>query len=446
MFMNMKSPIKYIILVLVYTLNANAQTRMTLKECVEIATKNNLTIRDAQINAESANALYQQAKAQAFPTTQLFIDQGLRAGRSINRFDNEFINEVYNTNGLGIQSSVPIFNSFQIKNQARQNELLYQSSLKNVDAARNRMMVSLVQAYIQVLASQELLEVAKQQVETSKQQVERVTKQVEAGTVGNTTFFDIKSQLANDEFSLVTSRNSLQTARLTLFQQMNALPNQSVVFEPLKDEVNLYNIDNQEVGRIFEQATAVFPEIKSAEVRIKSFESGIKATKANALPSLSLGGFFGAFFASTNKELNYIKQLDATRNGSLNLSLSVPIAANFLNKHRVNLVRIQQQLAENQLNTAKQQLRQSIEQSFQSFVNAAERYKISNELVNVLNQNVSAIESRINAGVLMNNSADYILARNNQVRALSNQVQAKYEYILQKKILDFYRTGDWGGL
>ncbi len=435
-----------IISLLSFSFLLKAQTRMTLKECVEVATKNNLNIREAQINAESANVLFQQAKAQAFPNTQIFIDQGLRAGRSINRFDNTFINEVYNTNGVGIQSQVTVFNSFQIKNQARQNELLYQSSLKSVDAARNRMMVSLIQAYIQVLASQELLEVAKKQVETSKQQVERVNKQVEAGIVGNTTVFDIKSQLANDEFSLITSQNALQSARLILFQQMNLSPNRNVAFEALKDEINLYNIDNQEVERIFEQAVNVFPEIKSAEVRIKSFDSGIKAVRANAQPNVNLGGFFGAFFASSNKELNYLKQLDATRNGNLNLSLGIPIAANLINKHRVNGVRIQQQLAENQLNTAKLQLRQSIEQSFQSFVNAAERYKVATDLVSILDQNVAAIESRINAGVLMNNSADYILARNNQVRAVSNVVQAKYEYILQKKILDFYRNGDWGGL
>ncbi|MFN3851068.1 MAG: TolC family protein [Spirosomataceae bacterium] len=437
----MKTYLKYIFFV--SAISANAQTKMTLKECADIAIKNNLTIREAQINAENANVLYGQAKSQAFPQTQLFIDQGLRAGRSINRFDNTFINEVYNTNGIYLQSQVSVFNSFQIKNQARQNELLYQSSLKNIDAARNRLMVNLIQAYIQVLAAQELLDVTQKQVETSKQQVERVSKQIEAGTVGNTTLFDIKSQLANDEFSFVTAKNNLQTARLTLFQQMNQSPNRSVVFEPIKEEVNLYNIDFQEVDRIYEEAATLFPDIKSNEIRIQSFDNGIKAAKANALPSLSLSGSFQAFYASSNTELNYIKQLDATRNGSLNLTLTVPILGNLQNKYRVNAVRIQKQLAENQLNTARLQLRQAIEQSFQAFIAASERYKIANEQVEILNQNVAAIESRISAGVVMSNSADYILARNNQARALSNLVQAKYEYILQKKALDFYRSGEW---
>jgi len=54
---------------------------------------------------------------------------------------------------------------------------------------------------------------------------------------------------------------------------------------------------------------------------------------------------------------------------------------------------------------------------------------------------VKAVESKISAGTV--NSVEYVLAKTNFDRARSNLVQAKYEVLLQQKILDFYKDGEW---
>ena len=125
----------------------------------------------------------------------------------------------------------------------------------------------------------------------------------------------------------------------------------------------------------------------------------------------------------------------------MSLDISIPILGRLQNAPRVSAVKIQQQLSQNQLNVAKLQLRQAIEQSYQLLTAAADRYKVASNQVNILDQNIKAVESRINAGTV--NYLEYMLAKTNFDRAKSNLVQAKYEFLLQKKILDFYKNGEW---
>ena len=414
---------------------------LSLKTCVDATIKNNLTYRESQILGEGANVELTRAKSQIYPNLSFGTGQDLRVGRSIDRFTNAFIEEVYTTNYFGVQANMVLFGGFQIKNQIRQNEFLRDAGAKNIEAVRNRTIIGVLQAYLQVLASQELLEVNKQQVATAKTQVERVSKQITAGVVGQSELFQVQSQLVNDEFSLVSAQNTNKAARLALFQLMNQASNDAVVFESLKEINESYLLDNQSVESVFEEAINNFPEIKAGELRLKSFDSQLKATQANTLPRVNLSGNYGTFYSSSNKSESYFKQINGTRSGSLSLDISIPILGKLQNSPRMSAVKIQQQLAQNQLNLAKLQLRQAIEQSYQLLSAAADRYKVANNQVNILDQNLKAIESRINAGTI--NYLEYMLAKTNFDRAKSNLVQAKYEFILQKKILNFYKNGDW---
>lgn len=420
---------------------AFAQNKMTLKEALDVAIKNNLTYRESQIQAEGTNVELMRVKSLQYPRIGFGVGQDLRIGRSIDRFTNSYIEEVYSTNGFGIDATITLFNGFQIKNQIQQNILLKEAGAKGIEAARNLVTINLLQAYLQVLASQELVEVARQQVETSKTQLDRINKMVSAGILGQAEYFLIRSQLANDEFSYVTTRNALKTNRLQLFQLMNLTPSNNIVFEPISDEINIYKLDDDFVNSLYQQSLASFPSVKRAELQLRSYDNLIKATKANTMPNISLSANYGAFYSTSNKAENYVTQINGTRNGSLSLNFNIPILGGLQNRPRIAAVKVQQQLTENVLNTAKLQLRQAIEQSFQSFDAASERYKVATDQVNINQDNIKAVESKISAGTV--NSVEYVLAKTNYDRARSNLVQAKYEVLLQQKILDFYKDGEW---
>ena len=172
---------------LFFTLNAGAQKTLTLRECVELLTKNNLTYRESQIQSQVSAAQLQQTRSQQLPQISAGMGQNLNFGRSIDRFTNSYIDQLYNTNGISVGFQVPLFQGFQIQHQIQQGIALRDAALKNQDAVFNQQMIRLFQAYVQVLATKALYEAAQQQVASSQQQVERVEKQVNAGTVGQNT-------------------------------------------------------------------------------------------------------------------------------------------------------------------------------------------------------------------------------------------------------------------
>lgn len=420
----------------------SAQQVLGLEDCAELLTKNNLTFRDGQLQAEAAQAQWRQAKSQQLPTLGISATQGVNLGRSIDRFTNAYIDQLYNSSYVGANVQAPIFQGFQVQNQIRQYKLLKESSLESSTAVRNGQLLLMVQAYVQVLAGKALYESAQQQVATSKEQVDRVEKQVKAGVVGANGLYEIRAQLSNDTFEEVTALNNYRMARLALFQLLNIPPDPDTQFRPLS--VSADEPIALAAGEILEEAEKNFPAIRAAELRRQSFGYQVKSIKALNYPSINASAGLGAFYASTNKQLDYFAQLNATRNGSLSLGLYIPIMGRWQTRPRVELVQVQERIARNQLDQSRLLLRQGIEQSILDVTASQERYQIARERADAFEASYATVASRLNAGTAT--IFEYSLSKANLARAQAGAIQATYEYIMNRKILQYYRQGSWDGI
>ncbi len=419
-----------------------AQKVLTLAECVELLSKNNLTNRAGNLQAEAAQAQLRQTKSQIFPQINLGANHSLNLGRSIDQYTNAYIDELYNYNSIGLGFQMPIFQGFKIQNQIRQNQLLKESAMENRTAVLNAQTILLLQGYVNVLATRALYESFVQQVESSLQQVDRVEKQLNAGVAAQSTLFEIKAQLANDRFDMVTALNNYKTARLALFQRMNIEPDDSVDFAAL-DPMEM-PADSKNAEAVYQDALKQFPEIKAAELSRKSFTYLVKSIKADNFPSLTLGANIGAFYASTNRNLDYFNQLNATRNGSLSLGLNIPIMGRWVTRPRVELAKVQERQAQNQFDIAKQMLRQSVELAVLDVNSTADRFAAAQGQSESLTASFAVVESKLNAGTA--NIFEYALAKANLGKAQANAIQARYEYMMKQRLLQFYRQGTWIGI
>lgn len=431
-----------ILLLLLFPAVTRAQDVLTLAECVDLLTKNNLTYQQGNLQAEAAQANLRQVRSQILPQINISVDQSVNIGRSIDQYTNAYIDQVYNNSSLGSRFQVPVFQGFKLQNQIRQNVLLKESAIENRTAVLNAQTVLLMQGYVNVLATNALLEAAIQQVQSSEQQVDRVSKQVNAGIVGSNLLYEIKAQLANDKFDQVTALNNYRTARLALFQRINIAPDDKVEFEALTAGDTTKHRDD--ATTIFKEAQLTFPELKSAELYRQSFSYQVKSIKASNYPSLSLGAGFGAFYASTNNELAYFKQLNATRNGYVSLGLNIPIMGRWVTRPRVASAKVQERLAQNTLDVTNQQLRQAIELAVLNMNAMADKYSAAEEQSESLKANFTLVESKLNAGIA--NIFEYSLAKANLAKAQANAIQAKYDFLMQQRLLQYYRQGNWSGV
>ena len=182
--------------------------------------------------------------------------------------------------------------------------------------------------------------------------------------------------------------------------------------------------------------------MKSVELRKKSAEYGLKSAKGALYPSLLLGGNMQTNYSSVAQDaggkINYTDQMANNLFYTLNLGLRIPIFNSFRAKNNIKLADIAVRNSELVEENTKLQLRQQIEQAHLNMTNAFDRYKTLLEQVGAYNTSFKAAEARFNAGV--GTSVDYLIAKNNLDRANINLISSKYDFVLRKKVLDFYQN------
>lgn len=427
---------KKLIIILLISHGVVAQN-YTLKKCIEVATANNPTYKRAFLNAELANANVDAAKARKLPQTQFGISQGMNFGRSIDRFSNDYINQLYNSTYGGLQLSMPIFKGFQRQYLLESSKILEDAEKFNIDTEKNRLSLNILRAYLDVLATKEVVLATEKQLENSKIQLQRQEKQMAAGISGKLEQLQFANQVASSEGSLIDANTSHKIARLLLFQLMNQKPDETINFEPI-------NLPSGELSIDFDGNTnpiSFLPEYKSLALQTQSFDKQIKANKAENMPEINLFGNYSTFYASSNPERNFFQQFNDTRNGSVSLNLSIPIFSKYLIQPRTQQLTIQKKIVENTIETNQNALRQEVETAKLMLGAFAERYKNSSKSVEISKENLKLVELRIEAGTI--NPIEFTLAQTNLERAVSDQIQSKYRWILQKKLLNFYQSGEF---
>jgi outer membrane protein len=137
------------------------------------------------------------------------------------------------------------------------------------------------------------------------------------------------------------------------------------------------------------------------------------------------------------EKINYSSQFNNNYNTSVNLSIRIPILNAFRARNNVALAKNEVKNTEYIAETAKIQLKQSIEQAYFNMTAAYKRYTTLLQQVNDFTEAFKGAEVRYNEGV--STQVDYLIAKNNLDRANINLISARYAYIFQTKILDYYQ-------
>ena len=423
--------------IILFLSNCAVAQNYTLKKCIEVATANNPAYQKTFLTAEVAATNVDQAKARRLPQTQFSVSQGMNFGRSIDRFSNDYINQMYNSTYSGLQVSVPVFKGFQRQFLVESSKFLEEAEKLNIDTEKNRLTLNILKAYLEVLATKEMVQVAEKQLQNSRTQYNRQEKQLQAGITGKLEQVQFANQVAMNEGGLIEAKTSLQVARLALFQLMNLKPADNIDFESLDLSESL----SFGIIPVEKDPSLFLPEYKSLDIQSKSIDRQIKANNAEKMPEINLYGNYGTFYASSNPERTFIQQINDTRNGSVSLGVNIPIFSGILIKPRTQQLKVQKRILENTVSQNKNLLNQELETAKLMLSAFQERLENAGRQVEISKENLHLVELRIEAGTI--NPLEFQVAQSSLESAQATQIQSKYRLILQKKLLSFYYTGEF---
>ncbi len=456
-------------LFLALTGKSQTEKKWTLEECINYALEHNINIKKQLLNVDYQDQLLLQSKLGVLPNLNGYVSHGYNWGQRIDPFTNEFATNRVRSNNLYLSANLNLFSGLQQVNTIKRDLLNKQAAEYDADAYKDEISISVATAYLQVLYNKEFVQIAKDQLEISNQQVDRTSKLVEAGTLAKGDLLTIQAQAASEQLSVVDAENNLSIALLTLSQLLE-LPSPKG-FDIEIPQLGLIEAPEKVMSpeNIYSTAVEIRPEIKGAETRVESSKRALEIARGSYYPRLSLSGSWGTGYSGANKvgsdpyteviPIGYTEnthetvltpttayqsyktkpfgdQFDENRNQSVSLSLNIPIFNGWASRSSVAQAKIGVENANLDLQLQKNNLYKTIQQAYNDAASALNKHKASVLKVEATKESFMYAEKKFNVGLI--NSVDYNNAKKEYNRALSEQIQAKHEFVFKMTVIDFY--------
>jgi len=427
--------------ILPFSLLGQINIKFSLTQCIDYSYKQNFDVKLKELRLKQSEIILQQSQKAIYPNLSGSFSQGINSVRSIDPFTNDFIQRTISSNSLGANANFTIFNGFSLKNQIIQNQYNAEADQVEIQRAKNELRIRITLAYMQVLMNQELAKIAEEQIQNIQSQYARVKALVNEGNMPKTNLIDLDAQLATAEYDALNAKNNIDVSKLSLAQLMAFPTGDASHF--VADDIENNSIEEKTVllnDNYLQNILSGFyfqPIIKSAELRVRSANIGIKIAEAGKYPTVSLGAGFGSAYSSAaSREYNYFNQLGFNLNQFARLSINIPIYTNGQVKGRITNAQINQRIVETQLSQTKLQIKQEIEQAYLTAKIAQEKLKAAQRQVSAQQIAYDSAKERYLEGLL--HTIELNTFRIDLEKAKSNLIQSKYEFYFRKTILDFY--------
>ncbi len=452
----------------------------SLKQCIEYALANSLSVQRGNYSVEGYHVNLKQSKAALLPNLSLSSSYGYNWGRSVNPVTNEFTTQEINFLSPGASSAVTLFNGFRLRNTIKQNSKDYQASREDLQKTKNDLILNIASLFVNVMFNKEQLANAQSQLRSSQNQYDRTKRQVAAGALPKSNELNLDAQVATNELNVITAENALALSFLQLKQglQLPASTPLDIAMQEVDVEDLVLEQDRQE---IFEIARATLPEVRSAALKVQSADYAVKAARGSLYPQLTLNGSMNSNYSSASDRERFVTdggdptvtfeqigvvggeggtpvfsntptvepsgytvsgygrydQLSDNLFRSVSIGLSIPIFNNLQTRAAYQRAIIDRQIANISAAEIDQTLRQDVETAYNDAIAASKTYNSSLRQVNAREEAFRMTKSRFDIGAVP--YVEYQVAENDLFQAKSDLARAKYDFILKKKVLDFYQ-------
>jgi outer membrane protein len=465
--------------ILAYGQKSDSTKMFTLQQCLDIAIKNNLQVKQGNTNAELAQIDYRQAIENLLPNISGGASRSFNSGRAISPSTNSYINQSATNDSYSLSGTMTLFNGFSLINAIKSTSLAYQAGKMNFQAAKDAVTVNVITGYLAILDDEEILAASKSQYAYQKETVDRLTiLEKEGANKAASDLTDQQGQLAGNQVSVVVAQNTLDAAKLALFQIMNIPYQPDTEFQDLNAE-NLRGDYGSNPEQVYQTALQQFALIKAATLSREAAEKNVSSLRGQLAPSITLGAGLNTAYSNTAQQsvfidsttsavkglyaqgpasatnptgkqsifstsantslqdISYRDQLKNNYSSYISLGINIPIFLNGTRRNALSKAKINALYARDVEENAKIVLRQNVEQAYYNMMAAYKRYQVLMDQVKAYTESFRIYKLRFDAGVLT--SVDYIFAKNNLDAATVNMISAKYDYFIDSKILDYYQ-------
>lgn len=419
------------------------QRKWTLDDCMNYATEHSVEILKSRAQTDIAAENVKQQKANWFPTLSANTSQSVTY-RPFQEGATGFVNgnamssssKKTSYNGsYGINASWTVYNGNQTANNIRTARLQHEEAELKTATDINSIKEQIVQLYVNIMYTKEALAVNRELLAQDSVLYRRGEELLAQGQIARYELLELQATVANGKYDIVNTTTQIDQYLLQL-KKLLSLPSEEdfdIADITVGDTQTLTAIP--ETQSVYRDALAQRPEIRTADLSIQEADLNYKIARAGFLPTVSLSAGFGDNHSS-GSEKDWFEQMKRNLDGSVGLTVSVPIFDGRKNKTNTRKAKIEQTIARLDKEDASRDLYYTIANYRLNAYNNQQKYIAGTEKLNYNQENYNAIYTKAQIGTM--NIVETLNARTSLLNAKQDVLQSKYLTAYNRSMLDFY--------
>jgi outer membrane protein len=462
-----------LLIILTFGFSSNAQVKKwTLQECVEYALKNNISIKQSELDTKLADIDKKLAVGNFLPNLNAGGSHSWNIGLNQNITTGLLENQTIQFTSASLNSSIDIYNGLQNQNRLRRAKLAQTASLYQLSKMQDDISLNIANLYLEILFNKENLKVQQNQLANDEKQLIRSQEMVDAGMVPRGDLLDMKATVASDKQRVTVAENTLFLSRLSLAQLLTLEDFEN--FDTVDTDVDfkISPVLAQTPEAIVQKANETRVEIKIAQANLDLASRDIKIAKGALQPSIT--GFYSfstrasyservtGFTPNTANPFSVIAQVEGTgqnvlqqnflpifskaaplldqfsdnKGHNFGLQLTIPVFNGFSARGNVERSKISFERNNNALKQAKLDLETNVYRSITDAKAALNTYESSLTTMEARKEAFNYAKEKYEVGMM--NAFDYNQSQTLFINAQSDVVRAKYDALFKMKIVEFY--------
>lgn len=424
-----------------------AQKQWTLQECLQYALDNNLDLKKKALDVKLSKADKVQSYFEMVPTISVSSNYARVDGLAYNynATPAKYENAIVINGDASLSGEVTLFHGFALVNDARAAQYDYERAKADLAVEQKNLSLRIMVKYIDVLFKRDLYFAAKQQSEISQQHLLKGTETYNLGGISNAEYLELKAQYSRNIADEVSYRNQYEQNKIELAQYLDV---DSVLTFDVATPSFLDSISTLElpaIDSVLTNSRNQFPEMKVVDKTVRVREMSYYAALGRITPRFYAGYNYSTWIADnaynqeTSKfypDYSYRSQMDNNLKNIIYVGVSIPILNKFtaqtaLAKSKINLKNAKFSYEQTDNAVTKELMNSYLETN-----GAWSNYQAAKEKFDATSAAWDAAKEKFELGGV--SSIDLGIARKNQFEAETNLINSKYNFVLRKKILDYY--------
>lgn len=416
----------------------------TLKECIDYALENNISLQKTQIKKASANEDYLQSKAALLPSLSASSNQNISytpwvtSGISGEGFTKSSVDKVYYNGSYSVTGNYVIWNGNKNRNQVKLNKLTYEAAALDSATQAQNLQEQIATLYIQICYSTEAIKVNQESYKSSLENENRGKEFVKNGKMSQADLAQLTAQRAQDEYNIVAAESNVKNYKRQLKELLQITNDEAfdIVIPSTTDSQALASIPA--LNSVYASALDNRPEIKSYQNMIDQSNLNIDIAKAGKMPTISANAGVSTSSTSMNKT-GWGTQIKQNFNLGGGVSISIPIYDNRATKTAINKANLQKQSSMLDLKNEQTKLYSTIENYWLQANTNQSQFKAAKVSTESAKTSFELLNEQFKLG--LKNIVELRTGKDNLLNAQQNELQAKYLTILNLGMLNFYKNG-----